>query len=163
MQAAIAVSDAEVEHLLHARGLRSTRPRILVLRFLRERGGHHSADEITDALTGIDAQLLRGSVYNVLNKLVAHGLVFMADVGPGRALYESGTTWHHHFVCRACETVLDVPCMGDRKPCLEAELTGAQIDEAQVIFRGLCPACVAARLVTATRPLAELGTAPQTV
>jgi Fe2+ or Zn2+ uptake regulation protein len=138
------VREAELERALHAAGMRSTRPRVLVLRFLREHGGHHSADEITEALTAVDAQLLRGSVYHVLNKLVAHGLVFLADVGPGRALYESSTAWHHHFVCRLCEAVFDVPCVVGHKPCLDADLPGAQIDEAQVIYRGRCAACVAA-------------------
>jgi Fe2+ or Zn2+ uptake regulation protein len=117
---------------------------MLVLRYLHEHRGHHSADEITDALTAIDQTLLRGSVYNVLNKLLDHGLISLADVGPGRALYEAAQAWHHHFVCRACDAVIDVPCLTGTKPCLEAELPGAQIDEAQVIFRGLCPTCAAA-------------------
>src|SRR5579859_5001634 len=138
------VSDAELERTLHDAGLKSTRPRLLVLRFLRQHGGHHSADEITDALTEIDASLLRGSVYNVVNKLLNHGLITMADVGPGRALYEAAASWHHHFVCRQCDSVIDVPCVTGVKPCLDADLLGATIDEAQVIFRGLCPSCAGA-------------------
>jgi Fe2+ or Zn2+ uptake regulation protein len=138
------VSDAELEAELHAVGLRSTRPRILVLRFLRERGGHHSADEIQAALDAVDTHLLRGSVYYVLNKLVDRRLIMQADVGPGRALYESFGMWHHHFVCRECDAVIDAPCVVGSKPCLDADLEGAEIDEAQVIYRGRCPQCVAA-------------------
>jgi Fur family ferric uptake transcriptional regulator len=108
---------------------------------LRERGGHHSADEIQAALDASDEHLLRGSVYHVLSKLVGRGLVMQADVGPGRALYESGLPWHHHFVCRNCEVVLDVDCVRGEKPCIEPALAGAKIDEAQIIFRGLCAAC----------------------
>ena len=137
------MSDAELERALRAARLKSTRPRLLVLRFLTERGGHHSADEITEALAGEDASLLRGSVYNVLNKLQKHGLITLADVGPGRALYEAGSPWHHHFVCRQCDAVLDVTCVVGQKPCLQAELEGSEVDEAQVIFRGRCPACAA--------------------
>jgi Fe2+ or Zn2+ uptake regulation protein len=145
MHAANAVSDADLERSLRSVGLKSTRPRLLVLGYLRERGGHHSADEITDALTLVDSNLLRGSVYNVLNKLLNHGLISLADVGPGRALYESGKPWHHHFVCRVCDAVLDVPCVVGAKPCLEAELPGATLEEAQIIFRGLCAACSISR------------------
>jgi Fe2+ or Zn2+ uptake regulation protein len=137
-------SDAELESALHAVGLRSTRPRILVLRFLCERGGHHSADEIQAALDAVDTHLLRGSVYHVLNKLVNRSLIMQADVGPGRALYEFAGTWHHHFVCRVCDAVIDVPCAVGSKPCLDAGLDGAEIDEAQVIYRGRCRRCVAA-------------------
>ena len=141
MPAANDVSDADLERALRNAGLKSTRPRLLVLRFLRERGGHHSADEITDALTQVDTNLLRGSVYNVLNKLLNHGLVNLADVGPGRALYESGNVWHHHFVCRQCGAVADVPCVVGAKPCIDVDLGGAELDEAQIIFRGRCARC----------------------
>jgi Fe2+ or Zn2+ uptake regulation protein len=144
MSASHTISDTELEELLHGAGLRSTRPRLVVLRFLRERSGHHSADEIQAALDA-DEHLLRGSVYNVLNKLMNRRLVMQADVGPGRALYESGSPWHHHFVCRKCELVLDVPCVKRDQPCLNPSLPGAQLDEAQIIFRGLCAACAAAK------------------
>jgi Fe2+ or Zn2+ uptake regulation protein len=134
------ISDTELEDVLHAAGLRSTRPRLLVLRFLRERGGHHSADEIQAALDAADEHLLRGSVYHVLAKLMSRRLVMLADVGPGRALYESG----NHFVCRKCEAVQDVPCVELDHPCVSQRLPGAQVDEAQIIFRGLCAACAGA-------------------
>jgi len=138
------IADTELEDVLHAAGLRSTRPRLLVLRFLRERGGHHSADEIQAALDAGDQHLLRGSVYHVLAKLMSRRLVMLADVGPGRALYESGSPWHHHFVCRKCEAVQYIPCVEVDQPCLTQTLVGAQVDEAQIIFRGLCATCVAA-------------------
>jgi len=115
-----------------------------VLGFLRDQGGHHSADEVTGALEAAGERLLRGSVYNVLGSLVEAGLVTVADSGPGRTLYEAAGAWHHHFVCRDCGSVIDVPCVVGAKPCLDAELAGATIDEAQVIFRGRCPACAAA-------------------
>jgi Fe2+ or Zn2+ uptake regulation protein len=138
---AVSHSDTDLEQLLHAAGLRSTRPRLLVLRFLREHRGHHSADEIQAALDAEDEHLLRGSVYHVLAKLMSRRLVMLADVGPGRALYESGSPWHHHFVCRKCEVVVDVPCVESDQPCLRPTLPGAQLEEAQIIFRGLCAAC----------------------
>src|SRR5438093_1948673 len=119
MNAPRTISDTELEQLLHGAGLRSTRPRLLVLRFLREHGGHHSADEIQAALDAADEHLLRGSVYHVLGKLTRRRLVLQADVGPGRALYESGSPWHHHFVCRACDAVLDVSCVETDQPCLK--------------------------------------------
>jgi Fur family ferric uptake transcriptional regulator len=98
---------------------------------------------VTAGLAEAGQRLLRGSVYNVLGSLVAAGVVIVADAGPGRSLYEASGTWHHHFVCRACGALMDVPCLAGTKPCLEAALDGALVDEAQVIFRGLCPACAA--------------------
>jgi len=136
------LNPPEADRLRRA-GLRVTRPRLAVYRALRELGGHRSADEVADHLSGGAERLPRTSVYNSLDVLREAGLVMVADVGPGRALYEAADAWHHHFVCRRCGSVFDVPCVRGTKPCLEAELAGAVIDEAQVIFRGLCPACAA--------------------
>jgi Fur family ferric uptake transcriptional regulator len=83
----------------------------------------------------------RATVYHVLGTLARAGLVLIADAGPGRTLYEAAGRWHHHLVCRRCGTIVDVACASATKPCLEPDLPGAVVEEAQVIFRGLCPAC----------------------
>jgi Fe2+ or Zn2+ uptake regulation protein len=126
---------------LRAAGLAVTRPRVMVLDCLGDQEGHLAVDDIADLLRGAGSELPRASIYNVVRDLVAAGLVMQADVGPGRALYEVADTWHHHFVCRACGRVVDVPCTEGRKPCLDVGLPGLEVDEAQVIFRGLCPTC----------------------
>lgn len=126
---------------LRAVGLRATRPRVAVLEALGEESGHRSAEELVAVLATRQVRLARASIYNVLDDLVARGLVMLADVGPGRALYEVTDEWHHHFVCRRCRCVTDVACEADSRPCLEATVPGAEVDEAQVILRGLCAAC----------------------
>jgi len=118
-----------------------TRPRLLVLEALEGVGGHRSVDELVAALHRRGTPLPRATVYNVVNALVAHGLIMAADTGPGRALFEVGRTWHHHFVCRGCGAIIDVPCVRGEKPCLEPDLPGVEVDEAQVIWRGKCPQC----------------------
>jgi Fur family ferric uptake transcriptional regulator len=55
--------------------------------------------------------------------------------------YEVASEWHHHFVCRRCRQVIDVACEADSRPCLDATVPGVLVDEAQVIFRGLCADC----------------------
>ena len=145
--------DGQLAADLRAAGLRATRPRLLVLGYLRRHTGtHHSAEQVTGALAEADQALLRGSVYSVLASLVAAGLVLVADVGPGRTLYEASDRWHHHFVCRACGTVMDVSCVVGAKPCVDAGMPGAIVDEAQIIFRGLCPACTDGALDRAMPP-----------
>lgn len=126
---------------LRRAGLRVTRPRLLVLEVLERAGAHRSVDELVAALRQRGTPLPRATVYNVVNALVAHGLIMAADTGPGRALFEAGRTWHHHFVCRECGAIIDVPCVRGEKPCLEPDLPGVEVDEAQVIWRGRCPQC----------------------
>jgi Fe2+ or Zn2+ uptake regulation protein len=126
---------------LRQAGLRATQPRLLVLAALERLGGHRSADELVGTLDAQGTPLPRQSVYNVLESLVAAGLVLPADAGPGRALFEAGTTFHHLFVCRECGVVQDVSCVVGAKSCLDPHLVDAEVDEAQVIFRGKCPTC----------------------
>jgi len=130
---------------LQVAGLRATRPRIAVYDTLRQVGGHRSVDELVGLLAARGLRIPRMSVYNVIADLMRAGLVMCADVGPGCALYEAYETWHHHFVCRACGKIDDVPCLPASKPCLEPPPTlRGVIDEAQVIFRGTCEQCVRA-------------------
>lgn len=126
---------------LRAAGLRVTRPRRLVLELLQRLGGHRGVDELARALRVRGTPLPRGSVYNVVSALVAAGLVTLTNAGPGRALYELAERRHHHFVCRRCGRILDVPCLAGRRPCLRPAELDVEVEEAQVIFRGRCRAC----------------------
>lgn len=126
---------------LRAAGLRSTRPRRAVLALLEAWDGHHAVEDLTAALDYLDHGLPRQSVYNVLADLVEVDLALTADTGPGRTLYERASSWHHHFVCVACARIVDVPCAQDTRPCLQPDLPGVDVHEAQVIYRGHCRAC----------------------
>jgi Fur family ferric uptake transcriptional regulator len=129
---------------LRAAGLRVTRQRVAVLDALDSLGGHRTADEVAASLSGDGRPLPRASLYHALGTMAEAGVLLVADAGPGTARYEPAGTWHHHLVCRACAAIVDVPCAVGSKPCLDAAVPGAVIDEAQVIFRGLCPACASA-------------------
>ena len=49
---------------------------------------------------------------------------------------------HHHVVCRSCGAIADVDCAVGETPCLTAsDDHGFAIDEAEVIYWGLCPDC----------------------
>jgi Fur family transcriptional regulator, stress-responsive regulator len=49
-------------------------------------------------------------------------------------------------MCRSCDAIADVDCAVGTAPCLTAaDHHGYVLDEAVVIYRGLCPACLAAR------------------
>ena len=49
---------------------------------------------------------------------------------------------HHHVICRECGDMSDVDCAVGDVPCLTAvENHGFEIDEAEVVYWGLCPTC----------------------
>jgi Fe2+ or Zn2+ uptake regulation protein len=137
------VSEGFVSRL-HAAGLRATEARLTVLETLAALGGHRTQEELASALQQAGLTIPRASLYHVLGVLSRAGLLMVADAGPGVARYEVARGWHHHFVCRRCGAIIDVACASASKPCLEPALPGALVDEAQVIYRGLCPRCAKA-------------------
>lgn len=141
MTSQVDITGSRWEARLRQAGLRVTRPRVMVLDALARIGGHCSAGEVAGFLAGEGTPLTRGTVYNVLADLAAVGLTMVADHGPGTTVYEINEVWHHHFVCRSCGTIIDVPCVVGHKPCLRPDASVGEVDEAQIIFRGLCDAC----------------------
>ena len=87
------------------------------------------------------------TVYDALGALTAVGLVRRIQPAGSVARYESRVgDNHHHVVCRSCGAVADVDCAVGEAPCLTAaDDAGYQIDEAEVVYWGRCPACAAAR------------------
>jgi Fur family ferric uptake transcriptional regulator len=126
---------------LQEAGLRATRPRIAVAETLRRMGGHRTADEVHAQLARENVAVPRTSVYNSLTALADVGIALRADVGPGAVVYEVAEMWHHHFVCRRCGRISDVPCLTGERPCLSPGDGFGVVDEAQVIFRGVCARC----------------------
>ncbi len=132
----------DAEQLLRGAGLRVTRPRLAVLDAVQ---GHPHAD--TESIIGAVRRDLpdvsHQAVYDSLHTLTAAGLVRRIQPSGSVARYESRIADnHHHVVCRSCGAIADVDCAVGHAPCLTAsDDSGFRIDEAEVIYWGLCPAC----------------------
>ncbi len=133
-------------HQLRAVGLRVTRPRLSVLEVLATHP-HADADTIVTGARADHPALSPQTVYGVLDALVTVGLARRIEPAGAPALFELRVgDNHHHLVCRSCGTVVDVDCVVGRRPCLDPGSThGFDVDEAEVTFWGLCPACTAKR------------------
>lgn len=134
--------------------MRVTRPRVAVLTAVHE---HAHAD--TDAITRVVRQDLgevsKQAVYDVLRALTGAGLIRHIEPAGSPARYEARVgDNHHHVVCRSCGVIADVDCAVGDTPCLTAsEDHGFAIDEAEVVYWGRCPECVAATAAaTKTQP-----------
>ena len=139
-------SVPECERLLRAASLRVTRPRVAVLDVVH---GHPHAD--TGSILGHVRERLgevsHQAVYDVLRALTDAGLVRRIHPPGSVARYESRVgDNHHHVVCRACGAIADVDCAVGDAPCLTPgdDHHGYVIDEAEVVYWGLCPGCSAA-------------------
>lgn len=127
---------------LRARGLRITAPRIAVLETLTEHP-HSTADQVFREVSARLGTVSKQAVYDVLAICVDSGLVRRIRPAGLPALFETRIDDnHHHLVCRACGLTTDVTCVADERPCLEPDdVAGYALDEAEVLFWGLCPSC----------------------
>ncbi|MEK6437592.1 Fur family transcriptional regulator [Pseudonocardia sp. T1-2H] len=135
-------SAAEVVQRLRDAGLRVTAPRVAVLEVL---AGHPHAT--VDTVATLTRQRLgrvsTQAVYDVLAACADAGLVRRIEPAGSAARFETRTgDDHHHLVCRSCGRTTDVDCAIGQRPCLTpSDDAGYLLDEAEVVFWGLCPGC----------------------
>jgi Fe2+ or Zn2+ uptake regulation protein len=131
---------------LRAAGLRVTAARVALLETVRD-GDHLGIEAITSGVRDRIGHVSVQAVYDALHALTAAGLLRRIEPAgsPPRFERRVGDN-HHHVVCRSCGVVADVDCAVGEAPCLTAsDDHGFAIDEAQVIYWGLCPGCSTAR------------------
>jgi Fur family transcriptional regulator, stress-responsive regulator len=139
-------STADYRQMLQASALRVTRPRMAVLDAVYTHP-HADTDSIIRAVRDDLPEVSHQTVYDALNALTATGLVRRIQPSGSVARYESRVgDNHHHVVCRVCGVIADVDCAIGEAPCLTAsDDNGFSIDEAEVIYWGVCPECSTAR------------------
>jgi Fur family transcriptional regulator, stress-responsive regulator len=136
-------SVAELERLLRGASLHVTRPRVAALAAVCA-NPHADTHSIVALVREELGHVSQQAVYDVLKALTDAGLVRRIQPPGSVARYESRVgDNHHHVVCRSCGAIEDVDCAVGPAPCLiPSDAHGFVIDEAEVVFRGLCPACL---------------------
>ncbi len=127
---------------LRRAGLRVTAPRVMVLRALAQMP-HASVDQVLDVVRRESGAVSAQGVADVLRACTEAGIVRRIEPARSPARYELRVADnHHHLICRRCGVVVDVDCAVGRAPCLDlADDHGFLVDEAEVVYWGLCPEC----------------------
>ena len=133
---------AEPADLLRQKGVQVTAQRLAVLRAVADRP-HGTADDVAGAVRAEIGAISRQGVYDALAVLVDKALPRRIQPAGSPTRYEHRVDDnHHHLVCRSCGETVDVDCAVGAAPCLHAaDARGYEIDEAEVIYWGRCPAC----------------------
>ncbi|GAB2927596.1 fur family transcriptional regulator FurA1 [Rhodococcus aerolatus] len=134
----------EVEQALRGAALRVTRPRRAVLAAVQAHP-HASTDDVLRGVRATLPAVSHQAVYDALRALTTAGLLRRIEPAGSVARYEARTgDNHHHAVCRSCGDIVDVDCAVGAAPCLTpSDDHGFVIDEAEVVYWGLCPDCAA--------------------
>jgi Fur family transcriptional regulator, stress-responsive regulator len=150
----VSQTSTAAEELREA-GLRVTAARVALLEAVRN-GDHLGVEALAAGVRDRVGHVSLQAVYGALHALTAAGLIRRIEPAGSPVRFEGriGDN-HHHIVCRSCGVVADVDCAVGEAPCLTAsDDHGFSIDEAEVIYWGLCPGCSTASSswVPVTRP-----------
>ncbi len=133
-------SRGEVEQGIRRRGMRVTPQRYAILEYLRHSPGHPSAEEISRAVNRSLPLASRATIYNTVAALESAGLIAAVTFADGVTRYDANLMPHHHFICRHCGAVADVPG-GSVDVC--ARLGGKhRVETFEVTLRGTCSLCL---------------------
>lgn len=129
----------KLRELLAKHNIRVSHQRLLILDYLIMHPTHPTADTIYKDLKKVDPVISQATVYNTLNLLVEHKLVKELDFNMSSKRYEFKKTNHGHFICESCGLIEDLDVDDLEYP---KELNEYEIDNVEVIYRGLCPTCL---------------------
>lgn len=127
--------------ILKKNGLKVTPQRLEILKYLDTHRSHPTADIIYSDLKKTNPSLSKTTVYNTIQHLSEHGLVYTLTISGSELRFDSVINPHHHFLCKNCGSIIDIDieCPNARK--VEAA-GGHRIDEVHGYFKGVCASCM---------------------
>ncbi len=123
-------------------GQRQSRQRDTILQAIGEADGPLLAQTIHEQAKRRVPNLGIATVYRTIKLLLEHQRIQPVVLSDGQTRYELvGLGHHHHFRCRVCERVYDLPgCMLSISD--GAQLPGGfQVEAHEVTLIGVCPGC----------------------
>lgn len=136
-------------------GLRFTPQRREIYREMARACDHPSAETLHKRIARRMPAMTLDTVYRTLGTFEALGFIERVGAVGNSARFEANLAPHHHFVCKRCGMILDVP-PGRFDP---AEFTrdlpdGSLLHSARIDMRGICSQC--ARSFVSQRQSAQL-------
>ena len=122
---------------------RPTRQRAAIWAVIEAAGRPLSPGEVLAAARGDVPGLGMATVYRALTALLQDCAVTTVALPGGPARYEAaGRTHHHHFRCRACDRVYDVP--GCARGIAALTPVGFELEGHELVLYGRCGGCAVA-------------------
>jgi Fe2+ or Zn2+ uptake regulation protein len=137
--------------LFRQHGLKVTRQRQCIFEILHANPAHATAESIYIIAKGRMPNISLKTVYEILHSLAALGQIHQIDLGTGSARFDPDIHHHHHLVCSSCGRIENIDQDIGLLALTAAQRHGFMLSHIEVIFRGLCPDCVAATRVAPSR------------
>ena len=138
-QLGIITNMEDLKDLLQSKKIKPTFQRLAILKYLHDHKTHPSVERIYSFLIKQIPTMSRTTIYNTLNMFVQKGLVNLILLSPTEIRYDGDTTFHHHFLCDSCKSIIDIHA--DCEYGKIGEIQGHKINEVHGYFKGLCHNC----------------------
>ncbi len=126
---------------LKAKGLRVTPQRFAVYANLLARTDHPTAEQLLHDLNQAAPTSSQATVYSSLQALRDAGLVREVLLEEGVCRYDANVAPHHHFRCRCCGEIEDIPWQQFASINFQGLRPGLQVDGYEVTVQGVCDRC----------------------
>jgi Fur family transcriptional regulator, peroxide stress response regulator len=121
---------------------RLTPQRQAVLRVIREREDHPTANDIFEAARKLRPSISYATVYNSLRYLREAGLVREIRFGDSASRYDRETDRHDHAICNKCGRLVDFDFPEAANLMrIAARKSRFKPESVHLTLRGLCPEC----------------------
>ncbi len=114
-----------------------------IFEVLARSDGHPTVEAVYDEVAAEMPTISLKTVYQTMHELEAMGEIALLDLGLGSLRIETNVVGgrHHHLVCRRCSAVRDLMVEFPGLELDDADRQGFDLSPAEVVFRGICPAC----------------------
>lgn len=124
-------------------GLKYSRQREAILRYLRSTTSHPTAEKIYIRIREEFPKLSLGTVYRNLHLLAEHGDILRLNCGDGVEHFDAIVEPHNHFICRTCGSIHDLQMNATESIDREAEKHfSGKIEGHEIYFYGTCNQCL---------------------
>lgn len=138
------MTEAYLIEALRSHGLKVTPQRHLICQLIAQAQGEHpSAEMLYEQAARVMPTLSLKTVYTTVSELAQIGAVRLDRFGTENLRVDTYMAPHAHAVCQECGRLKDMP-IDDKALAALREAVGDstfQVDNCEVIYRGLCEHC----------------------
>lgn len=117
-----------------------TPQRLSIIDFVRNNTpGHFTAEEIFSSVRVDEPTITLATVYNILKALQTAKTIKSFEIN-GTTWFETNTEFHGNLVCSRCGNISDID-VHDTGLLNGVESSGFEVEEANLLLKGLCKNC----------------------
>jgi len=121
---------------------RNTLQKKIILETLEGVGSHPTIEDVYVEVKKTYPAISKNTIYRNLRQLAEDGVIRRVSLTGEPERYDKINTRHYHFQCKICGMMSDIEVEyfeGINEAARQNK--GFQIDEHDVMFRGICPQC----------------------